>query len=104
MLGVWAAPGDREISSKGGGRGRSPPPAGIVVGADGAAQTPKIDDLRAAPPRPCIRNASVCQSFTCDTRTPGPKWPHFALGNVKVFVSSVFYNYIVFGRPDIADF
>jgi hypothetical protein len=39
MLGVWAAPGAREILPKGGGR--SPPPFGRVSRSPGAAQTPQ---------------------------------------------------------------
>jgi hypothetical protein len=44
ILGVWAAPGAPETLPK--GRGRSPPPSGMVSGAPGAAQTPKMTDFR----------------------------------------------------------
>ncbi len=38
--------------------GRSPPPSGMVFGAAGAAQSPKIGDSRRAT-NPCIENPSV---------------------------------------------
>ena len=44
ILGVWAAPGAPETLPKGGGL--RPPPFGRVSGAPGAAQTPKMADLR----------------------------------------------------------
>ncbi len=44
ILGVWAAAGAPEILAKGGGR--SPPPFGKVSGAPGAAQNPKMNDVR----------------------------------------------------------
>ena len=45
ILGVWAPPGGRENLPKG-GRGRSPLSFWKVSRPPGAAQTPKIDDLR----------------------------------------------------------
>ena len=44
LLGVWAAPGAQETIPNGGGR--SPQPFGMVSRAPGAAQTPKMDNLR----------------------------------------------------------
>ncbi len=44
ILGAWVAPGALETLQKGGGR--SPPPFARVSGASGAAQTPKMTDLR----------------------------------------------------------
>ena len=46
ILGVRAAPGGRETFKKGGGR--SPPPFWKVSRQPGAAQTPKINDIRSA--------------------------------------------------------
>ncbi len=43
ILGVWTAPGAPETTPKGGAR--SAPPFGVVYGAPGAVQTPKIYDL-----------------------------------------------------------
>ena len=43
ILGVWTAPGASETTPKGGALRASP--FGVVVGAPGAVQTPKIDDL-----------------------------------------------------------
>ncbi len=56
IFGVWAAPAPQKNLPKGGGR--RPPPFGMVCGAAGTAQTPKIDDLRPAP-KPCLNNPSV---------------------------------------------
>ncbi len=44
ILGVETAPGAPETIQKGGGR--RPLPFGMVLGAPGAVQTPKIDDIR----------------------------------------------------------
>jgi hypothetical protein len=43
IFGVWTAPGAPETAPKGGVR--SAPPFGMVSGARGAVQTPKIDDF-----------------------------------------------------------
>jgi hypothetical protein len=56
IFGVWAAPAAPKTIPKGGGL--RPPPSGMVLGAAGAAQTPKIDDIRPAQ-TPCIQNLSV---------------------------------------------
>ena len=53
IFGVSAAPATVPESG-----GRSPPPSGIVVGAAGAAQIPKIEDSR-PDQKPCIKNPSV---------------------------------------------
>ncbi len=55
MFGVWVAPAASKTIPEAGGR--SPPPFGMVFGAAGAAQTPKIDDFRPAL-KPYIRNPS----------------------------------------------
>ena len=44
IFGVWAASAAPKTIPR--GWGRSPPPFGMVFGAAGAAQTPKIDDFR----------------------------------------------------------
>ena len=64
---VWAAPAAPKPISKGGGR--SPPPSGMVFGAAGAAQTPKIDAFRLAP-KTC-KNPSTYGSH-CDGLAPAP--------------------------------
>ena len=56
ILGVWAAPAAAKTIPEGGGA--SPPPSGSFFWAAGAAQTPKINDFRAAQ-RPSIKNTSV---------------------------------------------
>ncbi len=43
--------------------GRSPAPSGMVLGATGAAQTPKIGEFRPAQ-KPCIKNISL-SCFSC---------------------------------------
>ncbi len=43
VLGVWTAPGGPKTLPK--GKGRSPPPPGMVSGARGAVQTSKLDDF-----------------------------------------------------------
>jgi hypothetical protein len=63
LLGASAAP---KTIPKGGGR--SPPPSGMVFGAAGASQTPKIDDFRPAQ-KPCIKNPSLNQNC----RSDGPR-------------------------------
>ncbi len=52
ILGVWAAVAAPNTIPE--GEGLRPPPFGMVWGAAGAAQTPKIVDLR--PQKPCIKN------------------------------------------------
>ncbi len=44
LLGVWAAPAAPKTIPEGGGL--RPPPSAVVLGAAGAAQTPKIGDCR----------------------------------------------------------
>ncbi len=56
IWGIWGAPAAQKTMSKGGGL--RAPPLGMVLGAAGAAQTPKFDDVRPAQ-KPCIENQSV---------------------------------------------
>jgi hypothetical protein len=56
MFGVSAAPSGPKTISK--GRGEAPHLLDWFLGAGGAAQTPKLDDLRPAQ-KPCIKSPSV---------------------------------------------
>ena len=83
---AWAAPAASKTNPKGGGR--SPLSSGMVFGAAGAAQTPKIDDCRPAP-KSCITITSVgdlrvgsvergvpkCLFATCFSGRPGATRP-----------------------------
>ena len=53
IFGVWAALGALQTITNGGA-----PPFGMVSGAAGAAQTPKIDMFRSIK-QPCIKNPGV---------------------------------------------
>jgi hypothetical protein len=66
---IFGVRGARETIQKYGGR--SPPHFGMVFGAAGAAQTPKIDDFRPAQ-KSCIKNPSVC--FCLLKRPPRVAW------------------------------
>ncbi len=56
VFGVWAAAAAPKTRPKGGGL--RPPTFGMVCGAAGAVQTPKVGDFRPAQ-KPCIENPSV---------------------------------------------
>ena len=80
ILEVWAAPATPKTIPEGGGL--RPPPSGMVFGAAGSAQIPKIDDLRPAL-KPCIKNPSVPWSYD-EPPLASTRRPEFR-GSSKIF-------------------
>ncbi len=68
---VWAAPGAPETLAKGGGR--SPPPSGMVSRAPGAAQIPKMTDLRSLKNGKLLPKVQPPLSFQVMSGNPGSR-------------------------------